>query len=72
NGVPARHYGYRTTARTPSTVFTSTFEIWIGAADGRTIVQKVTSEAAGATSATAQLIDYGPGLEIEVPPAARP
>ncbi|MEO8083690.1 MAG: Fe-S cluster assembly sulfur transfer protein SufU [Ardenticatenales bacterium] len=68
NDVPARHYGYRTVARTASTIFTSTFEIWVGAADGRPIVQQVKTEASGATSATAQLIDYGPGLEIEVPP----
>lgn len=67
NGVAARHYGYRVVAGTATTPYTSTFELWVGADDGRLIVQQVVSEASGVTSRSAQLVDYGPGLAVEGP-----
>ena len=68
NGVDAKHYRYRITDRTATTVFTQTFEVWVGLADGRILVQQVDSEASGVTSRSAQLLEYGPGIAVEGPP----
>lgn len=68
NGVQAQHYGYRVTDRTTTTVFTQTFEVWVGLADGRILVQQVDSEASGVTSRSAQLVEYGPDITVEGPP----
>jgi len=68
NGIEAQHYGYRVTDRTTTTVFTQTFEVWVGLADGRILVQQVDSEASGVTSRSAQLVEYGPDITVEGPP----
>lgn len=67
NGVPAKHYGYFVAAASGGTAFTSTFEIWIGADNGRILVQQVDNEASGITSRSQQVFDYGPGLEVAGP-----
>ena len=67
NGVPAKHYGYVVAASSGGTAFTSTFEIWIGADNGRILVQQVDNEASGITSRSQQVFDYGPGLEVAGP-----
>ena len=67
NGVPAKHYSYVVAAASGGTAFTSTFEIWIGAENGRILVQQVDNEASGITSRSQQVFDYGPGLTVDGP-----